>query len=88
MAQPTTNDPDNTEEDAVLEDLPSLPQVIPEILALQDGDPIDRLVELIEQDAPLAIKVLSTCNSPALGLRREVTTVGDAVVGLGLRGKR
>ncbi len=69
-------------------EFPGLPQVVCEILKLTDGDPIDALVDLISQDAPLALKVLGMCNSPALGLRRQVATVGDAVVGLGLRSTR
>jgi diguanylate cyclase (GGDEF)-like protein/putative nucleotidyltransferase with HDIG domain len=77
-----------TNETSDIDNLPSLSQVIPEILALKPDDPIDRLVTLIDQDAPLALKVIGVCNAPGLGLRRQVFTVSDAVVGLGLKATR
>jgi EAL and modified HD-GYP domain-containing signal transduction protein len=45
---------------------------------------IDRLEELVKQDAALSLRVLQCINSAAFPIRREVKSIGDALVLLGV----
>jgi len=68
-------------------ELSSLPQVLNEILNVSN-DPRSSaadLANIIIKDPPLTAKVLRVVNSPYYGQAREITTVQDAVVALGMR---
>ncbi len=68
-------------------ELSSLPQVLNEVLNVSN-DPrssASDLAGVIVKDPPLTAKVLRVVNSPYYGQSREITTVQDAVVALGLR---
>jgi diguanylate cyclase (GGDEF)-like protein len=68
------------------ERLPSLPAVALEVVRLskQDWVELDKLAEVLGRDPALCAKVLKLANSPLYGRRREIATVGEAVVTLGL----
>ena len=58
--------------------------VIVELIGQVDQDaPIDKLEETIARDAMLAFKLLRYINSPAFGLRVEVSSFGHALMMLG-----
>lgn len=64
-----------------------LPATAHEVLELS-GQPsvrIDKIVALIERDAILAASVLKLANSPLLGGRVQILSVGRAVTQIGLR---
>ncbi len=68
-------------------ELSSLPQVLNEVLKVSN-DPRSSagdLAKVIIKDPPLTAKVLRVVNSPYYGQAREITTVQDAVVTLGIR---
>lgn len=65
--------------------LPPLPQVVKKLIAMcQDPDVASRdIVEVIQLDPSLTLKVLHLSNSPFYGVPRTVTSLRDAVVFLG-----
>jgi|GEM_PF-1425891 len=70
-----------------LNQLPVIPEIQRELtMLLQDTDetPVDRVVELIEQEPSLVARILHTVNSAFFGLPRKITGVHEAVMTLGL----
>lgn len=67
--------------------LPTAPGVALRIVELnrQDEVDVDELAELLGQDPALAAKVIKTANSSMFGVPREVTSLRQAVLVLGLR---
>jgi diguanylate cyclase (GGDEF)-like protein len=67
--------------------LPSAPGVALRVVQLNQRDDVDvaELVELLSQDPALVAKLLRTANSGMFGLPREVSSVRQAVMVLGLR---
>ena len=70
---------------ASLHSLPSLPQVVTEILRLlaEDKFSAQELMELIQQDPSLTARVLKLANSATYGRVREIATLDRALVLLG-----
>lgn len=70
--------------------LPSLPQVVVEVLHSFDNENIDiaTLVNKIGHDQGLAARVLRVANSTFYGLPRQVDSIGEAVVVLGFHNIR
>lgn len=74
----------------ILEDhkeLSSLPQTLAEVLRViqDDNASAHDLAEVIMRDPALTAKLLRVVNSPFYGMSREVTTLSQAVVTLGMR---
>ena len=70
--------------------LPSPPQVVVKILEL-DRDPESGVIELakaVQSDPAISSHILKCCNSPLLGLSREVTSIQQAVAVIGMRGTK
>jgi len=65
--------------------LPTLPAVALKVLELcrSDEPDIEQIARAISSDPALAVTLLRMMNSPAFGLRREVTTVHQAISLLG-----
>lgn len=77
------------EMDTILEDLnqlPTLPQVVTQILAkIDDPDAsADEFQSIIAQDPIITAKVLKFSNSAYYGYSREISTVSESIVILGL----
>jgi putative nucleotidyltransferase with HDIG domain len=72
---------------AGIENLPSLPTVVLEVLRLTNDRQAGAsdFEELVRRDQALAAKVLKLVNSPFFALRGKVTSITQAVVVLGLR---
>lgn len=70
--------------------LPSPPGIVVALLKLADDPEVtaQQLAALIENDPALTTRVLSIVNSPVFGLRREVTSLQQAVAFLGISGVR
>ncbi|MBS0445184.1 MAG: HDOD domain-containing protein [Proteobacteria bacterium] len=68
-------------------DLPALPAAVLELLALlaSENVDIDELAAKVSVDVALTAKTLRMANSSFYSLRREVTSVPDAIAMLGLR---
>jgi len=66
--------------------LPPIPKVLQEISQLFNSPGISaKKVELlVEKDPSLTLKVLSVANSPLYGLKRNVNTIGAAILILGM----
>jgi len=75
---------------SVMRNLPPLPQVTTQLLAvINDNDSsADDVTKVLSADGPLAGKVLKLVNSSFYGVAQEVTTVSRAVVLLGFTGIR
>ncbi|MBZ0269923.1 HDOD domain-containing protein [bacterium] len=75
---------------ASIETLPSLPSVVTQVLQLaNDPDASAKdFEEIISTDQALTAKVLKLVNSPFFGLRREVTSVPQAIVVMGMKSLR
>lgn len=73
-------------EETELTKLPSLPHVLIKLLdaCQQDTACFDTLAEIITKDAALSAKVLSVANSPVYGKNRELTTLKQSLLFLGL----
>jgi len=74
----------------ILEDhkeLASLPQTLAEVLRVtrDDNSSAQDLAEVLMRDPALTAKILRVVNSPFYGMSREVTTLTQAVVTLGIR---
>ncbi|MFZ0427336.1 MAG: GGDEF domain-containing protein [Acidobacteriota bacterium] len=70
--------------------LPSPPGIVVSLLKLADDPEVtaQQLASVIENDPALTTRVLSIVNSPIFGLRREVTSLQQAVAFLGISGVR
>jgi HD-like signal output (HDOD) protein/CheY-like chemotaxis protein len=79
------NDPVLREMIAGLDRLPSVPHVYLEItrVAAQPNATLEELSEIVERDPALVAKVLQVVNSAYFGLRRELTSIHQAVQYLG-----
>ncbi|PID80109.1 HD family phosphohydrolase, partial [bacterium DOLZORAL124_64_63] len=75
---------------SVMRNLPPLPQVTTQLLAvINDNDSsADDVTKVLSADGLLAGKVLKLVNSSFYGVTHEVTTVSRAVVLLGFTGIR
>lgn len=73
-----------------LERLPSLPQVVSELLTSFASEEVDvgTIAEQIAHDQALAARVLRVANSSFYGLQCKVGTINEAVVVLGFRAVR
>ncbi|MBS4049856.1 MAG: HDOD domain-containing protein, partial [Methylomonas sp.] len=66
-------------------DLPSLPALLLEALQCTTGNQnLSNLADRISQDPPMAVRVLRVANSPFYGMSREIGSLQEAVVVLGL----
>ncbi|MEE9442205.1 MAG: HDOD domain-containing protein [candidate division Zixibacteria bacterium] len=68
-------------------ELASLPQVLAEVIRVADDEnsTANALADVILKDPSLTARLLRIVNSPFYGLAREITTVNQAVVAMGLR---
>lgn len=75
---------------ARLNQLPSLPSAVAELLASMGSDDVDvdRIARQIARDQGLTARVLRVANSSFYGLQKKVSTIHDAVVVLGFRAVR
>lgn len=75
---------------AKINELPSLPTVVVELLNSFDAPDIDttRLAKKIALDQSLVAKTLRIANSPFYGLAGRITSINDAIVVLGFRAVR
>lgn len=69
-----------------LKNLPTLPTIATEILRIvrEDRLSVNQMLPVIEKDPPLAMKILHIANSAYYGVRREIKSLRNAVVMLGL----
>jgi HD-like signal output (HDOD) protein len=67
--------------------IPSPPSVAAEILKLaaQSDSTIEQVTKAISADPKLSCRLVAYCNSPIIGSRREISSLGQAVVTLGMR---
>lgn len=67
--------------------LPAIPKVLQEISNLFNSPDLSgkKVTATIEKDPTLTLKVLSVANSSLYGLRRNVTSIGSAVLILGMQ---
>ena len=67
--------------------LPSLPSVAMQVVDMTAADDVDinKLADLITADPALTTKILKTVNSPFYGLSKNVSTVSQSLVILGLQ---
>lgn len=75
---------------AGLDDLPSLPGVVMELLNSIDADDADMsvLAKKVSSDGALTAKTLRLANSPSVGLQVKVTTLQQAMTVLGIEATR
>ncbi|MCP4220347.1 MAG: HDOD domain-containing protein [bacterium] len=68
-------------------EITSLPQVLAEVIRVTDQDDasVKDLARVILKDPALTARLLRIVNSPIYGARRNITTVNQAVVVLGMR---
>jgi putative nucleotidyltransferase with HDIG domain len=73
-----------------INNLPSLPTVIMELLASMDREDvnIDALARGIAQDQALTAKTLRVANSSFYGMAHQITTISEAIAILGFRAVR
>lgn len=73
-----------------LDDLPSLPAVVMELLDSIDAEEVDIavLAKKVSRDQALTAKTLRLANSPLYGLRVKVTTLQQAITFLGFQTTR
>lgn len=68
-----------------LVDLPSLPTLLMEALQYTDGNQsLADLADKISQDPPMVVRILRIANSPFYGMSREISSLRQAIVLLGL----
>jgi putative nucleotidyltransferase with HDIG domain len=69
-----------------LDRIPTLPVIANQIMqiAQDENKSLRQLVPIIEKDPPLALKVLKMANAAYYGLRRQVDSLRDAVMILGM----
>jgi len=72
---------------ARLQSLPTLPVIATQALIMASSESTDakELAQLIENDPALAGKLLSSVNNVGRGLTRELTSINEAIVMLGLK---
>lgn len=70
--------------------IPSPPMLVMQVIRLADSPDVSipKLAALVEQDAPLAAKFVRMANSSLFSPSREITSVGRALVVVGLRSVR
>ncbi|MCG3131066.1 MAG: hypothetical protein FLDDKLPJ_01841 [Phycisphaerae bacterium] len=70
-----------------VEDLPSLPAAALEVMRLSRNEDVtlDQIASALQNDPALAARLLKVVNSSMFGLSREVTSIRQAVVIVGLR---
>lgn len=70
-----------------IEEIPTLPAVVPRILAvLEDEDAdVDQIAEVISHDPSVTAKILRVANSAYYGFSGEIATLPKAIVLIGLR---
>jgi HD-like signal output (HDOD) protein len=70
------------------EDLPCLPMTAIKVFKLCSEDNVDqqKLEELLRSDQALIAKILRTVNSALYGIRREITSIREAISLLGIQG--
>jgi putative nucleotidyltransferase with HDIG domain len=75
---------------AGVQDLPSLPAVVMELLSSIEQDNIDMsvLAKKVSYDQALTAKTLSLANAPSFGLQVKVTTIQQALTFLGVETTR
>lgn len=73
-----------------LDDLPSLPAVVMEVLSCIDADDVDisTLAKKVSHDQALTAKTLRLANSSTYGLQVKVTTIQQAITFLGFQTTR
>lgn len=89
-AQETTANPDLDRMIEDIEELPSIPETLLEVLRVID-DPesgAKDLAEVVRVDAPLSAKILRLANSPFYGSRSDIADVGRSVAVLGYQTMR
>ena len=69
-----------------VEQIPTLPVISKRIMELlhDDGQPLSKIGELIEQDLSIATRILKIANSPFYGTLNTVTSINHALAILGL----
>lgn len=68
-----------------LVDLPSIPVLMMEALQCTASNPnLSHLADKIAQDPPMVARILRIANSPFYGMSREISTLREAIVLLGL----
>ena len=68
-----------------LVDLPSLPTLLMEALQYTDDDQsLTNFANKISQDPPMVVRILRVANSPFYGMSREISSLRQAIVLLGL----
>jgi diguanylate cyclase (GGDEF)-like protein len=72
------------------ENLPNVPAIARELLGIPEWEDVDlrHVADLISKDVALATKVLRMVNSSFYGMPREIGTISQALVVLGLRATR
>lgn len=75
---------------ARLQQLPSLPAAVTELLTSFDNEDVDigAIARLISRDQGLAARVLKVANSSFYGLQSKVASINEAVVVIGFRAVR
>ncbi|MBL1264722.1 HDOD domain-containing protein [Methylomicrobium sp. RS1] len=77
--------PHLTNKFACLADLPSMPALLTEALHyLNDKHNLAKLVDKIGQDPSMTVRILRIANSPFYGMSREIGSLREAIVLLGL----
>lgn len=68
-----------------LADLPSMPALLTEALQyMNDGQSLTRLIDKIGQDPSMTVRILRIANSPFYGMSREIGSLREAIILLGL----
>jgi putative nucleotidyltransferase with HDIG domain len=79
------SDNDTKDKLARLVDLPSLPALLMDALQhTADNQSLSHLADKIGQDPPMVVRILRIINSPFYGMPREIGSLREAVVLLGL----
>jgi putative nucleotidyltransferase with HDIG domain len=67
-------------------EIPTLPKVVENVLSIIDDPEVHilKIADLIQQDFTLTTKILRIANSPYYAQRREIVTILEAIVLLGL----
>jgi len=70
--------------------LPTIPAVAHELLSISEWEDVDlrEVAEIISKDVSLSSRVLQVVNSPFYGFPRQVSSISNALVILGLRATR
>lgn len=76
--------------DRVIQKIKTLPPLVKKaseaLAALRDPDvPVNKVVSIIQYDPSMTANILRYCNSPVCGLPRQITSIQQAVVLIGLK---